>query len=59
MKACIKVTHAMFLEKDPVNWCSNLMFIFEILKLSITFNQKKYINSVADMVSYTQQFIHQ
>ena len=33
-----------------------LMFIFEILKLSITFNYKKSINSFGDMVSYTPQF---
>ena len=31
---------------------------FEILKLSITFNQKKSINSFGDMLSYKQQFKH-
>ena len=31
---------------------------FEILKLSITLNKKKSINSVAGMVSYTPQFKH-
>ena len=35
-----------------------MAFIFEILKLSITFNRKKSINSVVDMVSYTPQFKH-
>ena len=31
---------------------------FEILKLSITFIQKKSINSFGDIVSYTAQFKH-
>ena len=44
--------------KGPINWCSNLTFIFEILKVSITFNSKKSINSFGDMVLYTPQFEH-
>ena len=36
----------------------NLTFIFKILKLSITFNKKKSINSFGDMVSYTPRFKH-
>ena len=31
---------------------------FEILKLSITFNQKKSINSFGNMASYSPQFRH-
>ena len=53
MKACIKVTYGYVSKR-----CSNLTFIFEILKLSITFNLEKSTNSFGDMVSYTQQFKH-
>ena len=35
-----------------------LTFIFEILKLSITLNEKKSINSFGNMASYTPQFKH-
>ena len=28
--------------KGAINYCSNLTFIFEILKLSITFNSKSH-----------------
>ena len=47
----------MFLKKGAINRCSNLTLIFEILKFSITFNEKKSINSFGDMV-YTPQFKH-
>ena len=45
-------------QKGALDQCSNLTFIFEILKLSITFNLKKSINSFGGMVLYTPQFKH-
>ena len=47
----------MFLKRS-YKLMSNLTFIFKILKLSITFNWKKYVNSFGDMISYTPQFKH-
>ena len=46
----------MFLKMSCKLMFKNLTFIFEILKLSITFKKKKYIYYVADVVSYTPQF---
>ena len=37
----------MFLKRSCKLMCKNLTFIFEILKLSITFNMKKSINCFA------------
>ena len=47
----------MFLKK-AINWCSNLTLIFQILKLSITVNQKKSLNYFGNMALYTPQFKH-
>ena len=44
--------------KGAIIRCSNLTFIFEILELSITFNQKKSINYFGELVSYMPQFKH-
>ena len=38
MKASIKITYGDVSKKEAINECSNLTFIFEALKLSITFN---------------------
>ena len=47
----------MFLKRS-YKLMSTFDIIFEILKLSITFNKKKFINSFGYMVSYPPQSKH-
>ena len=48
----------MFLKRSCKLKLKFYVYFRNILKLSITFNYKKSINSVADMVAYTPQFKH-